>query len=483
MYSRSTATEWDAALGAFKAQGGESILAFGAAPLRVNASTVHADPRLSECVVGRVHCLDSVTQTLALHGVAVGEMLVLTATTQYAPAALTPCAGMGVGELHLAPFDNATRMSEFWVTVLPRALSSSAAAHANPGLDNLVAANCTLTPGSTADIAIVVLPDARCTPSPKDEIKARVDAGARNGVKLYLPMITLPPRPGSPWAVDELAMPGFLQLVTREVRDLGLRFRGEANGGISGLYQSHEMVLSGTAFWLEQYAFYDRTARAVHAVDASLKVVLSPYWIVNKADPSNQSFESTIQGVAALSRIDIDVVAPQEGRGTGKCAVFTAAEATARISVVDPNLARYPNVNSGATFTEQFWASTTELYAASRRAVDAANKLRSSDRPVALWMNLEAFEATSINPCDSSTREDRTNGTRVRRSWQLVQETAHVDSLISFMWDPFFTCVPVGYTESLHQQLLDRQAYLKTGPQVDTAPTYSEAQITHNPPH
>ena len=198
----------------------------------------------------------------------------------------------------------------------------------------------------------------------------------------------------------------------------------------------------------------------MHAVSPALLFVVSPYWNVNRHD-GGQTVESTMAGLLALTLTGVDVVAPQEGRGTGKCACFNSStEAALRIADVDPNLARYPNVNSSATFAEQFWASTSELFLRSRVVVDAANARRvaGGGRALELWFNLEAFEHTTINPCGSGS-VDRTNASRVERSWRLVRDAGQpvsvVDSLISFMWDPFFTCVPQGYgNQSLHDELM-----------------------------
>lgn len=262
--------------------------------------------------------------------------------------------------------------------------------------------SCSLQHGDIVDVVLIVLPNARYTPSPADALRTRIEAAVRNNMELLLPMVALPARSDAPWAVDALALPAFLQLAKRETTDTVKRFLGAERRVIRGVYQSHEMVLSNTTGWLVEYSHYDATARVVHAVDPTLAVVISPYWIVNRDDPSAQSPEVTVAGIAALARTDLDAIAPQEGRGTGKCACFTEAEATVRIADVDPNLARYANVNATATFAEQFSASTTQLYHEARHVVDAANKARGDGRTVELWMNLEAFEQTHLNPCDVS---------------------------------------------------------------------------------
>ena len=262
-------------------------------------------------------------------------------------------------------------------------------------------------------------------------------------------------------------MPAYLQLVQREARDVQRRFGpllAGRTGTILGVYQTHEMIVSGSTFWRQEYRFYDQIAEILHSsLGPDYQVVVSPYWDVNK-DSANLTSRQTMDGIAALARTGIDVVAPQEGRGTGKCACFTEEEANVPIFEVDPNLARYPNVRGGnLTFREQFWASTSELFAAARATVNAANAHnRSAARQLALWFNLEAFEHTRENPHCGAADTDRTNASRVERSWQLVRDAPLapgtqppvVDALITYMWDPFFTCTPEGYRESLYQALL-----------------------------
>jgi hypothetical protein len=154
----------------------------------------------------------------------------------------------------------------------------------------------------------------------------------------------------------------------------------------------------------------------------------------------NITFEASTSGIAAIAAQPfIDIVAPQEGRGTGKSACYWPHEANLAVVDVDPNLARYQHIDGTRSFNDQFYASTAQLYHAARLEVDKANVQRAV--PLQLWMNLEAFESTALNSCDGDT--DRTNKTRVDRS--LMFGAGHVDRVVSFMWDPYFTCAPHGY--------------------------------------
>jgi hypothetical protein len=196
-----------------------------------------------------------------------------------------------------------------------------------------------------------------------------------------------------------------------------------------------------------------------------MKLAISPYWSVRK--PAGSSLEQSISGARHLASMPgVDVIAPQEGRGTGKAACFWKHEAEMPIADVDPNLGRYSNVDGNETFASQFWASTHELYAGARIEVDDVNANmnmktnvhnahKSHGWDVELWMNLEAFEATNLSsPCNSEgSGRDRTNKTRVDRS--LVFGAGAVDKVISFMWDPYFTCHCHGFNATLHEEIID----------------------------
>jgi hypothetical protein len=150
--------------------------------------------------------------------------------------------------------------------------------------------------------------------------------------------------------------------------------------------QSHEMPISNNSFWQQQYrAGYDQMARAVHQVMATdvrcrraqrLKLAISPYWMTNKKEAPTGTLASSLGGLGALAATNIDIVAPQEGRGTGKVGCYWPHERDLNISDVDPNFGRYPNVEPNGTFGAQFWASTFELFNGGRAVVDRVNARR-----------------------------------------------------------------------------------------------------------
>jgi hypothetical protein len=444
MYGRDSPSEWAEALGNFSSQGGKTVWMFGNSLKRTTAAAVRNATATAECMVSGQHCVDYALAAAARHQLSVSTISTYEDYTQFTAAALTPCHGKGVGEIHLPPGEKGGSKHEFWVVVLPRWERTTAER-----------ASCEARPGGKVDIVLVNFPNALYTPSPHDGLKNFLAATEASGLEAFVSMPGLPDKPPpDTWSVDELAMTALLGLVNRTSQDLCERgFAGKVGGSLRGVYQGHEMPVSGNAFWVEQYNFYDQAAQVFHlAVGAChqappLQFATSPYWSVNRHQ-NNDTLANSARGIAALAQTAVDIVAPQEGRGTGKAGCYWPHQADELVSAVDSNFGRYANVHGNETFKAQFEASTTELFRAARREVDAANAKRPT--PIELWMNLEAFETTFINLCDADT--DRTNKTRVDRS--LMFAAGYVDQVVSFMWDPYYTCSPPGYDGSLAQDIV-----------------------------
>ena len=460
MYGRDSAAGWDEALSNFSEVGmisqPRSIWQFADAVKRTSAATIRTGSPTRPCQVGggggtsRQPCADVATAVLAARNVSVQAYFTYSQGTQFSAGALTPCAGVeGSGEYHLPPGTAAGgSQNEYWVLVLPVHVTGSSTLSANKRSGQ----ECLLEAGSEVSIVVVYALGMMYTPTPYDDLKLMLDATDRHHMEAVVPMPGLPADPTASWRLDAKAVPVFLQLVERTTLDLCLRGFA-ARPSLLGVYQSHETPVSNNAFWVTtQYTAYDQAARAVHAVMASdmcskerptrLKFAISPYWMTNKIEAPMGTLANSVGGIAALAATDIDIVAPQEGRGTGKVGCYWPHEANLSVSEVDPNFGRYSNVQGNATFASQFWASTFEVFHGGRAAVDRANQGRA--HKVEYWMNLEAFEQTSLNVCGQGA--DRTNKSRTDRS--LMFGAGAVDRVVSFMWDPFYTCSPKGFNGS-----------------------------------
>eukprot|EP01045_Picozoa_sp_COSAG04_P023277 COSAG04_NODE_2742_length_3651_cov_11.556025_3_plen_459_part_00 len=427
MYGRDSEPQWDSALRSFHAIGGSGVWMFGSSLERTTAAALRAAPATQGCLVGGTPCADAAAAGLRARGVSVRQYFSWAQSSQLDGAILTPCAGVaGSGEFHLPPGVGNGSKNEYWTLVLPRGPTPH---------------SCLLPRGSEVDFVVVSMANALYTPTPYDMTRLLLDATERARMEAFAPMPGLPADPAAAWQIDALAMPAFEGLVRRTTTDLCQRFGGRQS--LAGVYQSHEMPVNGVGFWKEQYDSYDRAARAVHTTMEScqhrqrrLKVAISPYWFVNKRGAPNGTLANSVAGIEALARTDLDLIAPQEGRGTGKAATFWVHERSLPVSAVDPNLARYPNVRGNESFASRFFASTHELYRGGRAAIDRVNAALPASSRKEIWMNLEAFEATKINVCGAGG-SDRTNKTRLDRS--LTFGAGAVGHVVSFMWDPFFT--------------------------------------------
>ena len=450
MYGRGSPAAWDTTLARFGAQGGRTVWVFGSSLVRTNATAIRTAAASKGCLVQGRHCVDAAMSAATQHGVTVGDVFTYSVDTQLSAAALTPCISDGIGELHLPPGEKGGSTSEFWVAVLPRWEQQQ---------------SCAMKQGGIVDIVLIDMPNALYTPSPNDDLLLLLDATDRAGMDAIVPMPAFPhlPPPRT-WEIDKLGMTAFLGLVKRTTKDLCIR--GGKYHSLKGVYQSYESPISGS--WRTiSYETYEHVAGIVHSVAAQhcpvidrvdaeptrrrLQFAISPYWDVTRDTGDNITLSESIAGIAAIAaQPSIDIVAPQEGRGTGKSACYWPHQANLAVADVDSNLARYQHIDGTRSFNAQFYASTTQLFRAARLAIDAANTQRAV--PMQLWMNLEAFESTTLNLCDGDT--DRTNKTRVDRS--LMFGAGHVDRVVSFMWDPYFTCAPHGYDNvSLSDSILE----------------------------
>jgi hypothetical protein len=155
----------------------------------------------------------------------------------------------------------------------------------------------------------------------------------------------------------------------------------------------------------------------------------------------------------------MDIIAPQDGRGTGKGALFWPYEKDKLVSSVDPELSKYSNVGTTASFAQAYNASTRELYLASQQSIDAAN---ANGAHTVLWANFEAFEPTASEAC-SYASNGRTTKPRLDRA--IMMGAGAVRHIVSYMYDPLFTCTTPNHPKALIDEILDDSSR----PIVDTA--------------
>ncbi|MGE0527408.1 MAG: hypothetical protein AB7G93_06740 [Bdellovibrionales bacterium] len=212
----------------------------------------------------------------------------------------------------------------------------------------------------------------------------------------------------------------------------------------AGVYQSFEFDLSlpASSYTNQALSEYVYEAELLHLLLPGRRYAISPYWIsnivmLNQASGGARSKSELLQNVRlSLERLidgKIDVIAPQDSRGTGKTLLYGDSESEIDLFSVDPALRSYPDqsIFTPGPVSANFLASTAELYASARAALDA-RKAANSNLQTELWGNVEAFEGV---PLDGSALPLTT---KQRLDQAIRHYGKSVDRLISFMWDDLF---------------------------------------------
>jgi hypothetical protein len=417
MFGRNDACAWQNALEDFHRQGGQTVWQFGPEFTVRTANAIRTDQSLgfTNCTQGGDHCVDralSDLQALDPNNTVV-NWLTYPPGNDFSAQILT-CPAMD-REITIG---NRT----YYRIVLPH--------HAGQP-------QCTFN-GGDYDVLFTWFEG----PDDRELLLTEAD-GMQMNVLLGMPCA--PHDSSQPWNIDLALRPAFLDWARRVLQDWEHRHSGHPS--FVGVYQSFEAPLIDSGLQ-DIYDTYGLIADVVHTALPNGVYALSPYWDVNR-DQGTATVASVKEGFKRLARHSVDIIAPQDGRGTGKSALYWPYQQSATINSVDPRLGAFPNVDGTSTFGQQFNASTRELSAAVREAV---TELQSQEGiSVDLWINIEAFEYTSNNPCSYSSL-DRTD--KPRLDWALTMAGAHPLRLISFMWDPLYTCLDGGYTQSLHGEIV-----------------------------
>jgi cysteine-rich repeat protein len=416
MFGRNDACAWQNALEDFHRQGGQTVWQFGPEFTVRTADELRTDQDLgfTDCMQGGMHCVDRALADLqGLHANnTVVNWLTYAPINDFSDEIMTcPTADRKI------TIGNRT----YWRIVLPHHAGQ------NPCDFN----------GNDFDVLFTYFEGS-------DDMERLLTEADGMQMDVLLGMPCAPHDSAQPWNIDLTLRPAFLDWARRVLTDY--HHRHSSHPSFVGVYQSFEVPLVASGL----QDIYDTYGMIGDIIDDTLPsglYVLSPYWDVN-TDQGAATVASVKAGFKRLARQSVDIIAPQDGRGTGKGALYWPFQESETIDSVDPRLGDFPNVDGSATFDEQFNASSRELAAAVREAV---GELQSQENiTVTLWINIEAFEYTSHDPC-SYTSLDRTDKSRL--DWALTMAGAFPTRLISFMWDPFYTCLDGGYSQSLHAEI------------------------------
>ncbi len=416
MYARTSACQWQDGLEAFHRQGGQVVWQLSPAFGRPTAAQLRVDPEFATCTQGSLHCVDAALADLQAVNPA---NTVANFLTYYA------ADGFSNTILSCPALDREITVGArtYWRLVLPHNAGQTA---------------CDFNGGSF-DVLFV-----RFDGFDNQEALLRTADAMQMQVVVGLP--AAPAVVGQEWNLDLALRPAFLEWSRRVMEDYASRLGGYAS--FTGVYQGFETKLVGSGL-NNHYDMYGQLAPLIHTLLPGRVYAVSPYWDVN-VDQGDDTVASVKEGFKRMARQGVDLIAPQDGRGTAKAALFWPHQQDTVIETVDPVLASFDNVVGTRTFSQQFNASTQQLYAAVREAV--AELATDESVAVTLWANVEAFENSTDAPCGFSFAKDRTDKQRV--DWALTFAGAFPTGILSFMWDAYYLCLDGGYAQSLHDEIL-----------------------------
>ncbi|KAK7494594.1 hypothetical protein BaRGS_00014247 [Batillaria attramentaria] len=193
---------------------------------------------------------------------------------------------------------------------------------------------------------------------------------------------------------------------------------------------------------------YTQLGRTVHGMTGK-RLAISPFIGLNRAQ-FNATVEQHVQGFETLAGTgQIDVIAVQEGRGVGIGCYYWPTQRHLAISQVDKTLDKILHYQNPDL--------KPNLFAALEKSRDGLVGRKSNQ--LELWLNLEAFEYLRDDPClpvdpaSSGMGELLNRASKNRLDRGLAAASVRVQKVISFAWDPDYTCSTNQYRTSLAQDI------------------------------
>ena len=262
--------------------------------------------------------------------------------------------------------------------------------------------------------------------NPEDSLGTLLAEAEVMGMEVYVGLASATPNPSYGWEVWSEAEDLCLELVDRVAADYGARHGSRSS--FAGVYQSMELPVADptVSSVLDWYAASNARVRQRLPGKA---ILVSPYMDLRLGNGNGVTLDSLAEGFKDIARTDMDIIAPQDGRGTGKIGLYWPFEED---SAVDPRLE--PAVGA-VTYGTAYRGNTRDAYdAVSEAAVDLVGEGIAVD----LWVNVEAFEPGEGVDCGYYGYVPRTEKERLDQA--LTFEGASGSRLISFMWDAYYTC-------------------------------------------
>ncbi|QFY06640.1 hypothetical protein GBF35_08025 [Nonomuraea phyllanthi] len=249
---------------------------------------------------------------------------------------------------------------------------------------------------------------------------------AAYGMRVFPGLPAAPQLEGKPWEPDTAHLPALNAFTARVLADYRERFGTSAAFG--GVYQSFELAMRSRVAKDPIIDLYAAQHEVVAATLPGRKILVSPYIDARRGRgfPPAQAAEG-LADIAATRAGAPMAVAVQDGRGTGKVPLYGPHQEQATVA---PRLV--PVV--GAVSNAQAY------YGATRDYIEAAGRRVPSG--VELWVNVEGFEPTpapgECGRVDPLPLRGRTSKSRIDQ--QVMAAGTHAAKIISYGWDPFFTC-------------------------------------------
>ncbi|MBP2708490.1 DUF4434 domain-containing protein [Microbispora sp. RL4-1S] len=272
----------------------------------------------------------------------------------------------------------------------------------------------------------------------QDSLTQLLDLGDRFGIKVF-PALPLAPRdPVESTRADPRHIGTLTTLTRRILQDYGDRFSGRESLG--GVYQPFELQIRD---WpdpskVQTLQVYAEQHRIVEQELPGKPILVSPYIDSRRRLKYTSTPGQVAKGFKALAKTGVGIIAPQDGRGTGKVGLFWP---NWKNQPVDDRL---KPVVGESTYNTAYYGSTRDYY---RAMAQARDELAQEGVPVQLWANVEAFEPSGTEPCGRQGTRGRTD--KPRLDTQVALAGPYVSKIISYMWSDFFTCGSPSLSEEI----------------------------------
>lgn len=228
--------------------------------------------------------------------------------------------------------------------------------------------------------------------------------------------------------------------------------------GLAGFYHHTEMPLSNGAVWDAVLTVYEIQNSRIAQYQPTRSAIVSPYIDSRSAFSGKVTVSQAREAVENIANtangVDL-AIAVQDGMGTGKGASFFGSESG---NSVDQYAAA---IVGNGSWGSKYLAPTRDYFAALAEGVEGTG--------AELWANLEGMApATTQNPCDNSLRGQTT---KARMDKQLQQLGNTPGKVISFMWDPYYTCA------GTYAPMLDRLKTTSTTPIITDSIFYGNGDV------